>query len=118
MIWISRLSYDGCGVKNVELATALSFSKPSVHNMLKSLCEMGLVRQEAFGLAHFTEEGRILAKKYEICFLFLEQKMREFCGAAGASEAAICGLLADIPDEKINELYEKQKTGSEKTFPA
>ena len=106
MIWLSRLSRGGFGVKNVELATVLDYSKPSVHNMLKSLAEMGMVNQETFGLAHFTDEGRILAKKYEVCFGLLQNKINELCGDNATTEIAICGILADMPCEKLDELYD------------
>lgn len=105
MICLFRLSQGGHGVKNIELANALGFSKPSVHNMLRSLSELGIVRQEVFGLAFFTEEGRALAQKYTLCYEKLEDKMSEICGSGAASENAICGLLADMPIEKIDELY-------------
>ena len=109
MICMLRLSHGGCGVKNVEIATALDYSKPSVHNMLKSLAEMGVVSQESFGLAHFTEEGRILAKKYEVCFGVLQKKMNELCGDNVTTEIAICGILADMSLDKIDELYSRKK---------
>ena len=107
MLCMLRLSRGGCGVKNVEIATALDYSKPSVHNMLKSLAEMGVLNQENFGLAHFTEDGRILAKKYEACFGLLQNKMNELCGDNATTEIAICGILADMSPEKIDELYSK-----------
>lgn len=110
-----RLSRGGCGVKNVELAEALDFSKPSVHNMLKSLVELGVARQETFGLAHFTEEGKSLAQKYAACFDLIEGKMTDLCGAGITGESAICGILADIPLSKLDELYEAQKNPDAKT---
>ena len=106
IVCLYSLSGNGHGVKNVELASALGFSKPSVHNMLKSLAELGVVTQEVFGLAFFTEEGRMLAQKYAFCYTVLEKKIAEICGGGVASENAICGLLADMPNEKINELYD------------
>ena len=109
MIWILRLSHGGFGVKNVELASALDYSKPSVHNMLRSLAEMGAVKQEAFGLVHFTDEGRILAEKYDVCFGLLQSKMNELCGDNATTELAICGILADMPHDKIDMLYEANK---------
>ena len=109
MIWLSKLSEGGVGVKNVELAAALEYSKPSVHNMLRSLGDAGAVRQESFGLAHFTDEGRALASKYETCFRLLQMKMDELCGDNATTEIAICGVLADMSREKIDELYEKGK---------
>lgn len=110
MLCMLRLSQGGCGVKNVEIATAFAYSKSSVHNMLRSLAEMGVIDQEAFGLAHFTETGRRLAKKYELCFLLLQSKLNELCGEDAATEIAICGVLADMPLPKIDELCNKRIT--------
>jgi len=109
LIWLYRLSQDGCGVKNIELANALDVSKPSVHYMLKSLSDLGLVRQEPFKLAHLTKEGRSLAQKYVFCFDVLERKISEIFGNENVSETAICGLLADMSLDKINDLYERKK---------
>lgn len=105
IVCLYRLSQNGHGVKNVELASELGLSKPSVHNMLKSLAEIGVVRQEVFGLAFFTEEGRNLARKYSFCYTILENKISDMCGNGVASENAICALLSDMPREKIDELY-------------
>lgn len=105
IVCLYRLSQGGYGVKNVELASALGFSKPSVHNMLKSLADLGVVKQEIFGLAFFTDEGRVLAQKYAVCYAKLEKEMTEICGKGAASENAICGLLADMPYDRLNELY-------------
>ena len=112
MIWILRLSRDGFGVKNVELANALDYSKPSVHNMIQSLAQIGMVHQEEFRLAHFTDRGRALAIKYEACFLLIQRKMNELFGGNTTTEIAICGILADMPHEKIDELYESGKKES------
>ena len=109
IVCLYRLSQGGYGVKNVELASALGFSKPSVHNMLKSLAELGIVKQEIFGLAFFTDEGRVLAEKYAVCYAKLEKEMTEICGKGAASENAIRGLLADMPTPKIDELYDRSE---------
>ena len=105
IITLYRLSQNGYGVKNVELSSALGFSKPSVHNMLRSLAELGVVRQESFGLAFLTDAGRALAQKYACCYAKIEEKMAEICGSGAASENAICGLLADMPSEQLCALY-------------
>ena len=105
ILCLHRLSQDGQGVKNVELAGALGLSKPSVHNMLKSLSELGVVKQEFFGLAFFTEDGRVWARKYAFCYTYLENKLSEICGSGAVGESALCGLLADMPLEKFDGLY-------------
>ena len=74
--------------------------------MLKALAELGIVSQKSFGLAHFTDTGRALAKKYEVCFLTIQSKMNELCGNNATTEIAICGILAEMTYEKIDELYE------------
>lgn len=108
IVCLYRLYGGGQGVKNVELAGALGFSKPSVHNMLKSLAELGIVKQEAFRLAFFTEEGLELAQKYTCCYDLLEKKISDICGIGAVSENAVCGLLADMPSDKLNELYNRK----------
>lgn len=111
LIWIYRLSQSGCGVKNVELANVLGFKKPSVHNMLKNLSKLGMVRQEIFGLAYLTEEGYSLAQKYAFCFSVLDHKISETFGKHATSENAVCSVLADVPFDKINKLYENEHKG-------
>lgn len=108
LICLYRLSANGCGVKNIELANALGLSKPSVHYMLKSLSDMGMVSQETFGLAHLTEVGYSMAQKYAYCYVVIESKITELCGNGAASENAICGMLADMPPETINNLYDSR----------
>lgn len=109
MINLYRISRLEQGVKNTELAAALGFTKPSVHNMLKSLIELGVVMQESFGLAHLTDLGRSLAVKYECCYRYIHGKLSDICGEGAVSENAICGLLADMPGERVVELYCKIK---------
>ena len=108
LICLYRLSANGCGVKNIELANALGLSKPSVHYMLKSLSDLGMVAQEAFGLAHLTEVGHAMAQKYAFCYVVIERKITELCGNGAARENAICGMLADMPSETINDLYDSR----------
>ena len=105
IVCLYRLSQNGHGVKNVEIARALSFSKPSIHNMLRALAELDVVRQEAFGLAFFTEKGRTLAQKYAACYEELEARISDLCGIGAASENALCGLLADMSEDCLNRLY-------------
>ena len=104
IICMYRLSQGGYGVKNIEIANALGISKPSVHNMLKILSEMGIVRQKYFGVAHLTDEGMVLARNYSFCFSLLEEKLLQIIGIGIVSEKSVCAVLADIPYRKIVEL--------------
>ena len=93
-------------VRSLDVAEHMGFSKPSVHHMLRSLAELGVIEQEVFGVAFFTKEGRALAQRYAVSYGKLEEKMTEIVGSGWASENAICGLLADMPVQKLNELYD------------
>ena len=74
LIGLYRLSADGCGVKNTELARTLGLSKPSVHYMLKSLSALGMVTQKTFGLAHLTEDGHRTARNTPYALPFSNAK--------------------------------------------
>ena len=67
-----------------------------------------MVAQEAFGLAHLTDDGCVMAQKYAFCYVVIERKITELCGNGAASENAICGMLADMPPETINNLYDSR----------
>lgn len=110
LIWIYRLSQSGCRIKNAELANVLGLKKPSVHNMLKNLSDVGMVRQNIFGLGCLTEDGYSLAQKYVFCFSVLDHKISEMLGKDATSENTICRALAGVPFDKINKLYESEHT--------
>ena len=111
IICIYHLAQHDDGVKNLDIATALGFSKPSVHNMLKYLADIGIVQKETFGLAYLTDDGRTIAQKYATCYAVLSQKITDICGSDATSENAICSLLADMPCDRLNELYHSNRNG-------
>lgn len=104
MICLYRLSREAYGVKNVELSTLLGVSKPSVHHMLKSLSDLGMVVQETFGRAYLTRAGQALAYRYALGYRVLSDVLTELCGQGAASEQALCALLADMPSEELEKL--------------
>lgn len=105
LICLCRLSTDGCGVRNAELSAALGLRRSSVHAMLRALSDMGAVTQEAFGLAHLTEEGRAWAVRFTVCANAVERSMTALCGPGALSEDAVCGVLADLPYDRLCALY-------------
>lgn len=109
MIHIFRLSENGIGVKNSELAKVIDVSKPSVHKMLKSLSDMGVISQKSFGLAHLTDYGRATASKYENGYCVLDRAIIGICGEGAVSEDAICGLMSDMSELTLDGLQDKNK---------
>lgn len=114
LIKLYQLSSDGVGVKNIDLAKALGFSKPSVHNMLKYLSEMDYVEQRSYGLAHLTHDGREIAQKYAFCFDVLKDRISELCGDTFSAENAVCTLLAELGEARADEMY---KSGDASRIP-
>lgn len=109
MIHMLRLSENGIGVKNSELAKTTGVSKPSVHKMLRSLSDMGVISQKSFGLAHLTDYGREAALRYENGYCVLDRAIVELCGEGAVSEDAICGLMSDMSESTLDGLQDKNK---------
>ena len=61
LLTMKELDGDGRGVRCIALATALGLSKPSVHNMMGTFSQMGLISRDSYGAAFFTDEGNELA---------------------------------------------------------
>ena len=57
LLTMKELDGDGRGVRCIALATALGLSKPSVHNMMGTFSQMGLISRDSYGAAFFTDEG-------------------------------------------------------------
>ena len=92
---------DG-GVRCVDLAARLQVSKPSVHAMVSSLCQLGLAEKKHYGAVHLTEEGRAMAEEYAKCYQPLYQLMS---GILAMEESAcsnvVCTVLSQLPDPQI-----------------
>ena len=46
LLTIQSLDREGKGARSVDIATEMGLSKPSVHNMMRTLIEIGLVRKD------------------------------------------------------------------------
>ena len=64
LLTMKGLDRDGCGVRCVALASALNLSKPSVHNMMDTFSELGIISKTSYGVAHFTDSGNDTARRY------------------------------------------------------
>ena len=60
---IYRLSQDRSRIRNVDIAKELGYSKPSVTNAMKKLCDDGLISSEKEHGIRLTENGLALAKE-------------------------------------------------------
>ena len=51
LLTMIKLDQAGKGVRCVDIATNLGLSKPSVHNMMDTLVQMGFVNRNTYGVA-------------------------------------------------------------------
>ena len=58
LLAIEDLDRDGKGVRCVDVAQALGITKPSVHSMVDSMKDMGLLEKPHYGVIRLTDLGR------------------------------------------------------------
>ena len=89
LLTMKELDGDGRGVRCIALATALGLSKPSVHNMMGTFSQMGLISRDSYGAAFFTDEGNELTRRYSRYYAGVARLLRRsFPGMADVREAA------------------------------
>lgn len=106
LLTMKELDGEGRGVRCIALATALGLSKPSVHNMMGTFSQMGLISRDYYGAAFFTDEGKELARRYGRYYAGVSRLLRRsFPGMADVSEAAY-SLLSEVPESCLEELVQ------------
>lgn len=90
------------GVRSVELAKSLGKSKPSVHNMLLSLDEAGLVEMESRGRVFLTESGRETAELWKGRCEALRERILPQGGVS--MQQALCAFFSQLSEKEIREI--------------
>ena len=112
LLTMKALDSDGRGVRCIALATALGLSKPSVHNMMGTFSQMGLISRNSYGAAKFTAEGSEIAGRYGRYYDCVATLLKSsFPGMADVSEAAYC-LLSEVPESCLEELVQSGAGGN------
>lgn len=106
LLTIIDLDKNGAGVRSVRVAESLGISKPSVHNMMKTFVEMGLIQKNSYGKAVFTRDGQLAAARYERYYGsvsdVLKKAMPEVCDVSQLALAAL-SILSDRELKSIGE---------------
>ncbi|MGL4344636.1 MAG: metal-dependent transcriptional regulator [Cellulosilyticaceae bacterium] len=98
------LSKEISGVRSVDIATALGFSKPSVSNAMKSFRTQGYITVDSHGHIHLTNLGLDIALKvYERHELLTQYFMLLGVSEATAKEDA-CRMEHILSDETFDKL--------------
>ena len=101
---ILRLSRTGSSVRSVDVAAALSVSKPSVSVAMKHLREGGLVVTEADGSLRLTPEGLAIAQSVLERHNVLTALFTRLGVSAEVARADACKIEHDLSEETFEKI--------------
>lgn len=108
LLTMKELDKSGKGIRCIDIAAALKLSKPSVHNMMNTFMEMGLVIKEAYGIVIFTDIGRYTAQQYSRYYNLVADILKNNFPKLKNVRMATCSLLSEIPEGSLEELCSKK----------
>lgn len=111
LLALKALGHNGGGIRSVDIAVALGLSKPSVHNMMKTFDEMGLVSKNAYGAAYLTRLGKEIADRYGRYYDSVSELLQKSFPDAGNVDAAVYMLLSELPEESLDGLGREKESG-------
>lgn len=120
LLVLKELNQTDGGVRCASIAEALGVSRPSVHRMIDTLKELGLVQKSRYGMVFFTRQGQVLAEQYSIYYCIVCRYFAAVLLEETDKKAAAFALLAEIPLDSIAamcscmevEMQRRTETGS------
>ena len=104
LLAIEDLDRDGKGVRCVDVAQALGITKPSVHSMVDSMKDMGLLEKPHYGVIRLTDLGRSTADRYQVYFQTICRHFTPFLPQRQDVQAAAFALLSELKLESVVEM--------------
>ena len=104
LLAIEDLDRDGKGVRCVDVAQALGITKPSVHSMVDSMKDMGLLEKPHYGVIRLTDLGRSTADRYQVYFQTICRHFTQFLPQRQDVLAAAFALLSGLKLESVVEM--------------
>ena len=104
LLAIGDLDRDGKGVRCVDVAQALGITKPSVHSMVDSMKDMGLLEKPHYGVIRLTDLGRSTADRYQVYFQTICRHFTQFLPQRQDVLAAAFALLSELKLESVVEM--------------
>lgn len=101
LLSIRELDRDGRGVRCVDVADTLKVTKPSVHSMVSTLAQLGLLEKTHYGVIHLTPLGQELARCYEAHLLTISTHFNRLLPEPEQAQTAAMALLAELPLDSI-----------------
>ena len=104
LLAIEDLDRDGKGVRCVDVAQALGITKPSVHSMVDSMKDMGLLEKPHYGVIRLTDLVRSTADRYQVYFQTICRHFTQFLPQRQDVLAAAFALLSELKLESVVEM--------------
>ena len=104
LLAIEDLDRDGKGVRCVDGAQARGITKPSVHSMVDSMKDMGLLEKPHYGVIRLTDLGRSTADRYQVYFQTICRHFTQFLPQRQDVLAAAFALLSEMKLESVVEM--------------
>ena len=104
LLAIEDLDRNGKGVRCVDVAQALGITKPSVHSMVDSMKDMGLLEKPRYGVIRLTDLGRSTADRYQVYFQTICRHFAQFLPQRQDVLAAAFALLSELKLECVVEM--------------
>lgn len=107
------LGENGRGVRCTDVATELGLSKPSVHNMMHTFRDMGLIRKDAYGASFFTEAGSELVERYSQYVEALSKLLAEYFPKEAPLQTAVYAMVSEMPEQDLAVFLRRAKEGQQ-----
>ncbi len=89
------------GIRSIDIAKTLGYKKSSVHNMLDSFLDMGLIEKSPNGTIRFTTAGNAISIHYQTAYGAVERIIKESFPDIRGMEEVIFLILSRLPEKNL-----------------
>ena len=97
------------GVRSIDIAHSMGFSKPSVSVAMKKLKEAGLIIIDDNGFISLTKEGHVIADKVYETHCVLKRLLIKIGVSPAQAEVDACKVEHDLSEETFEAIKKKMK---------
>lgn len=97
------------GVRSIDIAHSMGFSKPSVSVAMKKLKEAGLIIIDDNGFISLTKEGHVIADKVYERHCVLKRLLIKIGVSPAQAEVDACKVEHDLSEETFEAIKKKMK---------
>ena len=101
LLTISRLHQTQQHIRSLDIAILLGLAKPSVHKMMNTFMDLGLVNKEPYGEIILTEAGKQTAAAYEQYYMVISKILSPVISHDEQTEYAIFNFLSGISEKSL-----------------